>query len=263
MSGTSPGDSQLSFAINPVGGERMVIPVETYSGSKQADEKRQRNAGASARFRKRKKTKEESNLLNLQRLEKDVRDMERRVQETQGENDRLRADRDRLRDLVHRTPEISYMAFQGPQSPTSSRTTMHMPGRSPLGAMASPSLTAGAPYGAADPLSGERATRRRRTESHADAGGLQYSMGQPVLPALTSPGYQTSHPGTPQSITRPPSLPPLSGLTTPPPPGSSSFEPGPPVSGAYPPTTYRRENYETGWAVAPSDSRAPSDVRRQ
>ncbi|KXJ94550.1 hypothetical protein Micbo1qcDRAFT_44705 [Microdochium bolleyi] len=263
MGGTAPGDSQLSFAINPVGGERMVIPVETYSGSKQADEKRQRNAGASARFRKRKKTKEEANVINIQRLEKDVRDLERRVQETQGESDRLRADRDRLRDVVLRTSEISYLAFQGPQSPTSSRAAMQLPGRSPLDVMASPSLPVGAPYGAADPLTGERATRRRRTDSHVDTGGPPYSMGQPVLPALTSPGYQISHPGTPHSITRPPSLPPLSGLTTPPPPGPSSFEPGPPTSAAYQPTTYRRETYETGWAVGPSDSRAPPDARRQ
>ncbi|KAH7037985.1 uncharacterized protein B0I36DRAFT_73577 [Microdochium trichocladiopsis] len=262
LTGTHPGDSQLSFAINPVGGERMVIPVETYSGSRQADEKRQRNAGASARFRKRKKTKEEANVLNIQRLEKDVRDLEHRVQEMQAESDRLRADRDRLRDLVHRTPEISYMAFHGPQSPASSRSALQIPGRSPLAVLASPSLPAGAPYGAADPLTGERASRRRRTEPSSETTMTPYSVGQPVLPALTSPSYQSSHPGTPLSITRPPSLPPLSGLTPPPSSGPSSFEPGPPTSAPFQPATYRREAYETGWAVGSSESRTKPENRR-
>lgn len=259
LSGHASGENQLSFAINPVGGERMVIPVETYSGSRQADEKRQRNAGASARFRKRKKTKEEANVANIQRLEKDLRDLERRVQEAQMESDRLRSDRDRLREVVHRTPETRHLAFHGPPSPASARSTMHMPGRSPMTVMASPSQPANSPYGVADSMTGERASRRRRTESSSESVMAPYGIGQPVLPALTSPSFQHSHPGTPHSIARPPSLPPLSNITPPPQSGPSNFEPGPPTSAPFQPGAHR--TYETGWAVG-SDARGKSDARR-
>jgi hypothetical protein len=45
--GLSLGEAQPIFAITPQPGEEILIPVDTYQGSKSADERRLRNAGAS------------------------------------------------------------------------------------------------------------------------------------------------------------------------------------------------------------------------
>ncbi|RYO96650.1 hypothetical protein DL764_007431 [Monosporascus ibericus] len=84
-------------------GERMFIPVDTNSASKAAGEKRQRNAGASARLRQRKKDKEKEKDMRLGRLENQNRGLE-------AELERIRADRDRLRQIVSQIPEISNLA---------------------------------------------------------------------------------------------------------------------------------------------------------
>ncbi|KAK3692816.1 hypothetical protein B0T22DRAFT_26902 [Podospora appendiculata] len=111
---------QHLLTITPTHGEEIVVPVDVHQASKQADEKRQRNAGASARFRQRKKEKEKEQQQGLQKLESENRDLERRVEELEAEVDFYRNDRNRLRDLVLRTPEIRDQA-EGPKSPTPSR----------------------------------------------------------------------------------------------------------------------------------------------
>jgi hypothetical protein len=47
--------------INLPFGAEILVPVDVYQASKQADKKRQRNVGASARFRLQKKEKRGSN----------------------------------------------------------------------------------------------------------------------------------------------------------------------------------------------------------
>lgn len=244
-------DTQLSFAINPVMGERMIVPVETYSGSKQADEKRQRNAGASARFRRRKKDKEEAKEQAISRLERQLRDLERRTQDIEMDRDRIRSERDRLRDIVFRTPEISNLAFQGPPSPASSRGAASLPGRSSLELIATPSSMPPVPYGAPDPTTGERASQRRRTDPQVNPNMPPYGMAQNTLPAITSASHSSlSQPGTPLAGVRPPGLPPLLGM---PPHGPSNLDPGPPGPAATTlPPAYRRESYEMGWATGSS-----------
>ncbi|RYP41170.1 hypothetical protein DL767_001174 [Monosporascus sp. MG133] len=254
--GITLADGQPILAINPEGGERMLIPVNTNHASKAADEKRQRNAGASARFRQRKKDKEEEKEMRLRRLENQSRELERQNRDLEAELERMRADRNRLRDIVSQAPGISDLAYQGPPSPRPRRSDGPFLERSPLAPAVTPAPVAGFTHAVDDPLAGERAPRRRRTDSQ-----LGYPMpayvttpvtlqpGHPAAAAYTTPLPQ---PGTPPAV--PPStLPPL------------RLEPSsgpPPNSGPGPGTgplnfSYRREPYEPGWAARPSGPRDP------
>ncbi|KAK3937246.1 hypothetical protein QBC46DRAFT_267960, partial [Diplogelasinospora grovesii] len=119
---------QHVLTITPTHGEEIFVPVDVHQASKQADEKRQRNAGASARFRLRKKQREEESKAELQKLENQNRDLERTIHELQNRNKELEAerefyrnDRNRLREIVVRTPGISEWAERGPPTPISSR----------------------------------------------------------------------------------------------------------------------------------------------
>ncbi|KAB5558042.1 hypothetical protein GE09DRAFT_1221178 [Coniochaeta sp. 2T2.1] len=94
-------------------GEEIVVPVDTHQGSKTQDQKRQKNAIASARFRTRKKEREHQ-------LEVDNHELNLRVRELEAERDFYRNERNRLRDVVSRTPDISQWA-NGPPSPVSTR----------------------------------------------------------------------------------------------------------------------------------------------
>ncbi|KAI1464691.1 uncharacterized protein F4812DRAFT_150868 [Daldinia caldariorum] len=236
-----------------VGGEPLIVPLDMYNGSKQADEKRQRNAGASARFRARKKDKEIQQGLRIQELESQNRELLKRQQEAENERDRYRSDRDRLRDIVYRTPGISELAYQGPPSPISTRSGGSFAERSPL---ASNQSTLPMPaYGSADPVTGERAARRRRTDSQLDYSP-PYGVAQPNLPSISQPVHTPlSQPGTPSSMARTSRLPPLR-LDQP----AGTPSAGPPTSSIpvqnFPP--YKRESYETGWATRTSAPYDPS-----
>ncbi|KAI1414682.1 hypothetical protein F5Y13DRAFT_13575 [Hypoxylon sp. FL1857] len=236
-----------------VGGEPLIVPLDMYNGSKQADEKRQRNAGASARFRARKKDKEIQQGLRIQELESQNRELLKRQQEMESERDRYRSDRDRLRDIVYRTPGISELAYQGPPSPISTRSGGSFAERSPLGSNP-PSLPMPS-YGAADPVTGERAARRRRTDPQLDFSP-SYGPVQTGLPSMQQPTHAPlSQPGTPSAMARTSRLPPLR-LDQP----AGTPTTGPSTSGtpvqSFPP--YKREPYETGWATRPSAPHDPS-----
>ncbi|KAI8966823.1 hypothetical protein F5Y11DRAFT_5223 [Daldinia sp. FL1419] len=238
-----------------VGGEPLIVPLDMYNGSKQADEKRQRNAGASARFRARKKDKEIQQGLRIQELESQNRELLKRQQEAENDRDRYRSDRDRLRDIVYRTPGISELAYQGPPSPISTRSGGSFADRSPL-ASNQPTLPM-PPYGSADPVTGERAARRRRTDPQLDYNhSPSYGVVQTNLPSMSQPVHTPlSQPGTPSSMARTSRLPPLR-LDQP----AGTPSTGPPTSGtpvqAFPP--YKREPYETGWATRASAPHDPS-----
>ncbi|KAK2020513.1 hypothetical protein LX32DRAFT_318583 [Colletotrichum zoysiae] len=181
----------------------ILIPVDVHQASKQADEKRQRNAGASARFRQRKKERDQEQIANLQKLEQRSRDLEARLRDMTQERDFYRDERNRLRDVVLRTP-LSDMA-NGPPSPTSPR--------SGGGSMAETSPLTQAPmlphqsqqqqqqqqqqqhgYASSDASSVERPARRRRTESAQTPEFSMPSYGTPApqtgnLPPMQAPAY--------------------------------------------------------------------------
>ncbi|KAJ2982655.1 hypothetical protein NUW58_g6396 [Xylaria curta] len=242
------GEGQAALRIQPVHGEPFIVPVDTHQGSRQADEKRQRNAGASQRFRKRKKDRETQERLEHQRMESQYRDLEARIQTLETDRERLRSDRDRLRDIVYRTPTVSELAYQGPPSPDPSNGS----GPSPL--MSRPT------YGTADPETGERSSQRRRTDPHPQVEyvGTPYGSTPGSLPPIAASGYPTSisHPGTPSARSQAPQLPPLRL-------GSASGTPTTAVSAASTPVQayqqLKRESYETGWATG---QRASADSSR-
>ncbi|KAK1754145.1 hypothetical protein QBC47DRAFT_302550 [Echria macrotheca] len=238
------GDGQQHLlAITPTHGEEILIPVDYHQASKEADEKRQRNAGASARFRQRKKEREKEQQQVLQKLEtqnheleKKVEDLERRNQDLEAERDFLQDERNRLRDIVSRTPGISEWADRGPPSPTPP-----------------------ASYG--DPSMLERLAKRRRTDSEPGLGTLSYRPTSSLLPPLAGgppPAYavpQSPHlaAASPKTARLPPirfNHPYPTSETSPP------LQPGPPPPPAPPqigqPSTYSsftKTPYE--WATSP------------
>ncbi|KAK1579469.1 uncharacterized protein LY79DRAFT_522597 [Colletotrichum navitas] len=177
----------------------ILIPVDVHQASKQADEKRQRNAGASARFRQRKKERDQEQIANLQKLEQRSRDLEARLRDVTHERDFYRDERNRLRDVVLRTP-LSDMA-NGPPSPTCSRSGGSMAETSPL--TQAPMLPHQPQqqqqqqqhgYASSEASSVERPARRRRTESAQTPEFSMPSYGTPVpqtgnLPPLQAPAY--------------------------------------------------------------------------
>jgi len=86
--------------------------VDLDKGSRLADEKRAKNAGASARFRQRRKEKQEGTDTTILKLNGEVRDLKRRLQDMEMERDFYR---NRLRDL--NGEEIREFAVRAPVNP--------------------------------------------------------------------------------------------------------------------------------------------------
>ncbi|GKT47907.1 uncharacterized protein ColSpa_08088 [Colletotrichum spaethianum] len=227
----------------------ILIPVDVHQASKQADEKRQRNAGASARFRQRKKERDQEQIANLQKLEQRSRDLEVRLRDMTQERDFYRDERNRLRDVVLRTP-LSDMA-NGPPSPTFSRSGGSMAETSPLTqAPMLPHQSQQHGYASSEASSVERPTRRRRTESAQTPEFSMPSYGTPVpqagnLPPLQAPAYgmmQQRPPSTTPGGERLPPLRVMEGSYSGPDAGPGASAGGP----LYP--SYTRVPHETGFA---------------
>uniref|UniRef100_A0A0D2YD38 BZIP domain-containing protein n=1 Tax=Fusarium oxysporum (strain Fo5176) TaxID=660025 RepID=A0A0D2YD38_FUSOF len=106
-------------ALLALPGSEAPIPVhmDFSQASKKADEKRQRNAVASTRHRRKKKIMQEENSKQLQELRDERRLMEIRIEELIQQRDFYREDRNRLRDIVAQTPSISGLAAGPPNQP--------------------------------------------------------------------------------------------------------------------------------------------------
>lgn len=238
--GLSEEHSTLMFATP--GGEPVEFVVDTTNASRHADEKRLRNAGASARFRQRKKDKDHQKDSAIEKLEAQNRELERRIRDLESERERYRVDRDRLRDVVHRTPSISDLAYQGPRSPPLRRIGSFA-GNTPFaGAAPGPPLTSDT-YGTGNPFTGERPARRRRTESQTEFSPATYTPALPP-PNYSTPTSQSGPPSVggrlerlaPMRLDMPSGMPVASGLSS----------AGPPTQG-FP--HLKREPYESGWAT--------------
>ncbi|KAH8653405.1 hypothetical protein BX600DRAFT_515681 [Xylariales sp. PMI_506] len=232
--------------LAPPGLDAIPVVVDRHNASRQADEKRLRNAGASARFRQRKKDKDQQKDSLIAKLEAQNRELEKRMREIESERNRYRADRDRLRDVVYRTPGISELAFQGPQSP-SQKSVESMAEQSPL-VPPPPPISIGS-YGVGDSQLSERPSRRRRTDPH-----VEFSSGSYIgaLPPPVAYGTPLSQPGTP-GMGRSERLPPLridQPMSTP----LTTSEPSSANTPAQSYSPFRREPYESGWATKPSST---------
>ncbi|KAH8195101.1 hypothetical protein TruAng_010741 [Truncatella angustata] len=241
-------EEQSTIMFATPGGEHIEVAIERNTASRQADEKRLRNAGASARFRLRKKEKDQHKDSAIERLQAQNRELERRIRELESERETYRADRDRLRDVVYRTPSISDLAYQGPRSPAL-RGAASFTGRPALEGVPPPPRLPATVYGAGDPVTGERSSRRRRTDPQLDYSPSTYAA------ALPPPNYNApmSQPGTPSAGAGPERLPPLrleqhSGAQA---PAHLPTSNAPPQSFS----PVKRESYETGWATQPSGPR--------
>lgn len=257
-------------------GEHFTVPLDVHQGSRQADEKRHRNAGASARFRARKKERDKDMRDNLQRLENDNRELSRQNQDLQAEREFYRTERNRLRDVVMRTPSIREHAEQGPPSPRPTQVSAPLGG--PVEGSFTSSFAAGGssasssspvaqqhppPYSGEETL--ERPTRRRRTDpTAAEFATAPYTV-RPVhspgtLPPIVTQGYTGPIASAPSSARLPPLRfdQPAHSPTTTQAPGYGAQGSPLPLQTQYLP--YGRPPHETGWATGPRD---PQDSGRR
>ncbi|SCO54145.1 uncharacterized protein FFNC_15362 [Fusarium fujikuroi] len=226
-------------------GSEAPIPVhiDFSQASKKADEKRQRNAVASIRHRRKKKIMQEENSKQLQELRDERRLMEIRIEELIQQRDFYREDRNRLRDIVVQTPSTSGLAA-GPPSPTISISNSY----AETGSMS---------YG--DVLSNERPAQRRRTDDHPEYSLPPYgspASGHPSafpsgLPPMPMPGYGgPSWPSSAASSASGERLPPSRAMEDRPPTGPL---PGPDVHEQDPRTSQwvpvQPRVTKTGWAT--------------
>ncbi|KAJ4268786.1 hypothetical protein NW762_002854 [Fusarium torreyae] len=246
-------EGQQAFMTLPGSDTPIPVQMDFSQASKKADEKRQRNAVASTRHRRKKKIMQEENSKQLQELRDERRLMEIRIEELTQQRDFYREDRNRLRDLVAQTPSISGLAV-GPPSPTLSTSNSYAD---------TGSLTSGPPgpmgYGG-DPLSNERPTQRRRTDDHPEYSLPPYgspASGHPSaspsgLPPMPMPGYGApSRPSSAASSASGERLPPLRAMEGRPPsgpaPGPGQVQEQDPRTGQW--ISVQPRVTETGWAT--------------
>ncbi|POR37646.1 Uncharacterized protein TPAR_02155 [Tolypocladium paradoxum] len=265
MGGAMGGaEGQQAFMNLPGSDAPIPVQVDYSQASKKADEKRQRNAKASTRHRRKKKTLQEENMRQLQDLKDEREQLAHEVEDLKRQRDFYRDERNRLRDIVARTPGIHQHAA-GPLTPLPRSPESHEE-RSPGAHSHMPTPTPG--Y-ASDPSSVERPAQRRRTEDRPEystpAGGPP-----PVL--APAPGGQAygapPRPLSAASSTSGERLPPLRAMEGAPP--VQSHAPGhphaqqahaheqDPRTGQWRPAQPR--HFETGWATAPRkqhESHAP------
>ncbi|EXK24761.1 hypothetical protein FOMG_18528 [Fusarium oxysporum f. sp. melonis 26406] len=247
-------------ALLALPGSEAPIPVhmDFSQASKKADEKRQRNAVASTRHRRKKKIMQEENSKQLQELRDERRLMEIRIEELIQQRDFYREDRNRLRDIVAQTPSISGLAA-GPPSPTISTSNSY----AETGSLAS-GPSGSMSYG--DVLANERPAQRRRTDDHPEYSLPPYgspASGHPSaspsgLPLMPMSGYGgPSRPSSAASSASGERLPPLRVMEgrppTGPPPGPGVQEQDP-RTGQWVPVQPRVP--ETGWATRDTHRRA-------
>ena len=235
----SASDPIQVLTINTSQGSYRV-PVEVHQASRLADEKRARNAGASARFRQRRKEKEREANTTIEKMQHQTRELERRIREVEQERDFYRGERDRMRDVLTRTPEMRHLAMQGPPSPQTLRTGSYRDPPPPSQPSAPPAPTTFPPQ---EPTIPERAPRRRRTGPSGEFTSIAYTL----PPASTLPPVQAGYPGQGTMV-----LPPLRMETTAAPSLTGTNVPPVTTTGPPPPfDPFSRGGYQQrGW---PSD----------
>lgn len=245
-------DGQQAYIQLP--GSSIPIPIEVdYShASRKADEKRQRNAKASTRHRKKKKVIQEDNMRQLHELREARMDLSHQMDDIIRQRDYYRDERNRLRDIVSRTQGISHHA-SGPPTPRASSSAGSHLERSPHN---QPSHAATPPQGyASETPSIERSGQLRRMDEQQEIFNGQYG-GNNALPSIHN--QPSGYPPRPLSAASsgngerlPLPLPPLRGIDGPPPPiglgPSGPHHEQDRITGQWRPNQSRA--YETGWAT--------------
>ncbi|KAK1242208.1 hypothetical protein MKX07_000194 [Trichoderma sp. CBMAI-0711] len=248
-------ESQQAYMTLPGSDTPIPVQVDYSQASKKADEKRQRNAKASTRHRRKKKTLQEENMKQLQELKEERQQMLQQLEELAAHRDFYRDDRNRLRDIVARTPAISNHAAC-PPSPVLSKS-INFSDRSPL--LQSHHIPTPTQGYASEVSSAERPVPVRRTDDRPDYSPPMYGAlpsGPPHgLPSMHGHAYGVPppRPGSAASSASGERLPPLRVMDGPP----------PPMSGLGPGQAHEQDlrtgqwraaqpsHFETGWATAP------------
>lgn len=245
-------DGQQAYMTLPGSEIPITVQVDYSQASKKADEKRQRNAKASTRHRRKKKNIQEENIRLLQDMKDDQEAMADQITNLQRQRDFYREERNRLREVVLHTPAISQHA-SGPPSPVSTRSVNSYADHSPLGGQSRVLHTPNQGY-ISETSSVERPAQRRRTDDRPEySTNYSTQSGPPptTLPPMHSHGQSmpprpmTAHPTTHQER-----LPPLRAIDGPPPHEMHAGHPTherDPATGDWRVTQGRP--YETGWAT--------------
>ncbi|KAG5982296.1 hypothetical protein E4U55_002084 [Claviceps digitariae] len=250
-------EGQQAYMTLPGSDTPIPVQVDYSQASRKADEKRQRNAKASTRHRRKKKTIQEENIRQLEDLKEERQQIADELEHVKHQRDFYRDERNRLRDIVSRTPGIHQHAA-GPPSPSATRSTRSNTDHSPVPQQLAATPTPG--YGGDFPVT-DRPTRqstRSNAEEQPEYTGSGFNSNLP-------PGAMASTLGQPFSTVpqRPPSaassgsaerLPPLRAIEGQPPPLVQHVGPGQaheqdPRTGQWRPVPPRQ--VEGGWATTP------------
>ncbi|RDA84933.1 hypothetical protein CP532_5151 [Ophiocordyceps camponoti-leonardi (nom. inval.)] len=239
-------DGQEVLMALPGTGKPIYCPVDYSQASRKADEKRQRNAKASTRHRKKRKLQQEDKDRQLQELKDERQNLLQQVEDLTKQRDFYREERNRLREVVTRTSGIHQHA-QGPASPPA-RSADRSPERN---------------RETSDPSSADRPARRQRAD---DLPAPVFGAPGVGVPPIAQLGGASAY-GAPQRPLSAASsgsgerLPPFRAMEAPPTgpgPGPGPAQEQDPRTGQwrFPQPRY----YETGWATAPRrpyDSHGP------
>ncbi|KAH6876860.1 hypothetical protein B0T10DRAFT_552340 [Thelonectria olida] len=121
-SGMVSCEAPQAYMTLPGSDTPIPVRVDYSQASKKADEKRQRNAVASTRHRRKKKIMLEESTKRLQELRDERRQMEMQIDNLTVQRDRYRGERNRLREIILQTPGISHLVSRQ-QSPGSARSS--------------------------------------------------------------------------------------------------------------------------------------------
>lgn len=244
-------EGQQAFMTLPGSETPIAVQVDYSQASKKADEKRQRNAKASTRHRRKKKTIQEENVRQIQEMREERDDLADQIEHVTRQRDFYRDERNRLRDIVLRTPAIAQHA-SGPPSPTSVRSVTSFPDRSPV----APSRQMPTPSQGyvSESSSVERPAQRRRTDERPEYPG-NYSTQAGPPPSTLPPmhGHVQGMPPRPSSasslvpLERLPPLRTIEGHHPPPDIAHGQPHERDPATGDWRPAPPRP--YETGWAT--------------
>lgn len=111
--------------------------VKWNSGSKDADEKRKRNAAASARFRQRRKKDNKELVQSNEKLEQQVKELEYNLRSAEQDREFYRNERDRYFGMLVRRTTMREAELQGPPSPRLSRQPYYHPQQHPSHSLSS------------------------------------------------------------------------------------------------------------------------------
>ena len=209
--GSTGMEAQQAFMTLPGTDIQIPVQVDYSQASKKADEKRQRNAKASTRHRRKKKTIQEENVRQLQEVKDEREQLADDLDHMRRQRDFYRDERNRLREIVSRTPGIQQHAA-GPPSPTPTRSTGSHSDRSP--SMQAPSrMTIHNYIGDLSPPDRSRSMGQAQEDRQEYAGQAGHGIDAFQLSGLALPPgqtySQTHHPA-------PLLLPPSSSLPHPP-----------------------------------------------